>query len=99
MNLLELLPQRLREKRKACDLTLAQAGERVGLSVSFLSDIEVGRANPSLDTLVRLAGCYHTSVAELFIEAEVHQYVYHIRRHMLEKMLEEIREEMERMSL
>ncbi len=95
MDTTELLHQRLKEKRKACDLTLAEVGERVGLSVSFLSDIEVGRANPSLDSLVKLAECYQTSVAELCIEAELYQHVYHIRKRLLEKMLEEMRSELE----
>lgn len=94
-----LLPLRLKEKRKALGLTLAQAGEQSGLSTSFLSDIEVGRSSPSLSTLAKLAACYHTTIAELCIEAEMQQHVTQIRIRILEKAQEEICAELEQYKL
>lgn len=48
--------------------TLAQVSEATGLSVSFLSDIERGRTNPSLDTLEKLAHYYGASIEYLLRE-------------------------------
>ncbi len=59
------LKDRLREIRQKRRVTLLQVGEAVKLSVSYLSDLERGRAKPSLDTLERLAGYYEMSLADL----------------------------------
>ena len=55
----------LRRIRKSRRLTLAQVKGGTDLSVSFLSDIERGRTNPSLETLNRLSRCYELPVNEL----------------------------------
>lgn len=53
------LQQRLGERvklvRQRLGLTLKVVGERSGLSARFLSDVEAGRANPSLGSLTELA--------------------------------------------
>lgn len=59
------LKDRLREIRQKHGATLLQVAEAVKLSVSYLSDLERGRAKPSLDTLGRLAAYYEMSVADL----------------------------------
>jgi len=59
------LKDRLREIRQKHGATLLQVAEAVKLSVSYLSDLERGRAKPSLDTLERLAAYYEMSVADL----------------------------------
>lgn len=59
------LKDRLREIRQKQGATLLQVAEAVKLSVSYLSDLERGRAKPSLDTLERLAAYYKMSVADL----------------------------------
>lgn len=59
------LNDRLREVRRKCDVTLLQVAEATKLSVSYLSDLERGRAKPSLDTLERLAGYYKMSMVDL----------------------------------
>jgi transcriptional regulator with XRE-family HTH domain len=79
-----ILAQRLREKRKKYSLTLAQVSERIDISISFLSDIELGRGNPSLATLEKLADCYQTTIAELYIGSDV-RYVKEIRLRILEQ--------------
>ncbi len=55
----------LRRLRKSRRLTLAQVKGGTELSISFLSDIERGRTNPSLDTLNRLSRFYELPVNEL----------------------------------
>jgi len=46
--------------------TLAQVAQQSGLSISFLSAIERGRAKPSIATLQRLAVIYKTNVLSMF---------------------------------
>lgn len=55
----------LRRIRKSRRLTLAQVKGGTKLSISFLSDIERGRTNPSLETLNRLSRFYELPVNEL----------------------------------
>lgn len=59
------LPERLKELRTNKDLTLKGVGERSGLSVSYLSDIERGRTTPTLGTLEVLAEALEVSVIDL----------------------------------
>ncbi len=59
------LGERLRELRQQRGLTLLQLSQQTALSVSYLSDLERGRTNPSIDTLERIAGTYHVLLGEL----------------------------------
>jgi len=59
------LQDRLKEVRIARDLTLKALAEQTGLSVSYLSDIERGRTNPSLGTLGALAVALKMTVMDL----------------------------------
>src|SRR5260221_11347389 len=63
----------IRIARKQRDMTLAQVAARTGLLVSFLSDLERGRTNPSLSSLRKLAPCYGVHVARLLeVPARMH---------------------------
>lgn len=64
------LGNELRRLRKSRRLTLAKVAEVTELSVSFLSDVERGRTKPSLDTLEKLAACYHVSVNDILRDTE-----------------------------
>lgn len=57
---------RLRELRRAKDLTQEKMAERVGMLTPNYARIEQGRANVTVDTLVRLANALVTTVADLF---------------------------------
>ena len=46
---------RLRDRRKGLDLTLKQLSNRTGLSVSLISQIELGKSAASMSTLHKLA--------------------------------------------
>lgn len=50
-----LVGKRIRKLRKARELSQEQLAERVGTSPKYLSRIETGRENPTLDLLLRLA--------------------------------------------
>lgn len=55
----------LRATRRDRGLTILQVRELTGLSESFLSRVERGTVNVSLDTLVRLAAVYGCDEVEL----------------------------------
>jgi DNA-binding transcriptional MerR regulator/quercetin dioxygenase-like cupin family protein len=57
---------RLRAMRGAAGLSLRQAGERAGLSVSFISALERGTTGASVAALQRLTGVYGTTLLDLF---------------------------------
>ena len=56
----------LRGLRHRLGLSLRQASERTGVSVSFLSALERGTSSASVATLQRLASAYGTTLQELF---------------------------------
>ena len=50
-----LLVQNSRRQRRAADLTQQELDEKTGVAANFISDLERGVKNPSLDTVMRLA--------------------------------------------
>lgn len=58
--------EKIREGRKAKSLTLAQLAERTGLSVGFLSQIELGKNSASVDTLYRIATALGVQAGDFF---------------------------------
>ena len=70
-NLKELeldLGMRLRHRRQLKRLRLSDLACKVGCSESMLSKIENGKANPSLNTLSKIASALDVSVKSLFAE-------------------------------
>ncbi|TDE85063.1 helix-turn-helix domain-containing protein [Deinococcus sp. S9] len=59
------LCERLRELRTERGLRLKDVAGVSGTSVPYLSDLERGRTNPSLETLQTLAAAYATTVHDL----------------------------------
>lgn len=56
----------IRERRLAHGLTLVALAERAELSQPFLSQVENGRAKPSMDSLYRIASALETTPQALF---------------------------------
>jgi DNA-binding transcriptional MerR regulator/quercetin dioxygenase-like cupin family protein len=59
----------LRSLRERQDLSLREAADRSGLSVSFVSSLERGASGASVATLQRLTAAYGTTLAGLFAQA------------------------------
>ena len=51
--------------------TLKAVGAVLGLSISFLSDMERGRALPGLDTVQRLADHYGVTLMDVFRDVRI----------------------------
>ena len=56
----------LRERRKALELTLADMVKKTGLSMGYLSQIELGKNAASIETLYRISLGLRVRVADLF---------------------------------
>jgi len=65
------LGQRLRKLRKEQRLSLAQLGERSGVSVSMLSHIERGQTTPSLKSLDRICQALGVEMPAVFPPREL----------------------------
>ncbi|QDU60816.1 Alginate biosynthesis transcriptional regulatory protein AlgB [Planctomycetes bacterium Pan216] len=61
--------EKIREERKSHNLTLAEMAERTGLSVGFLSQIELGKNSASVETLYRISRALGRDVGDFFQEA------------------------------
>lgn len=60
---------KIRERRKALGITQEYIAEQLDVNPSHISNIECGRANPSLTALVKIANLLHCSV-DYFISKE-----------------------------
>jgi transcriptional regulator with XRE-family HTH domain len=58
----------IRRLRKSQNLTLAALADQVGLSLSFLSQVERGLINPSINSLRRIAVALGTPLSHFFEE-------------------------------
>lgn len=66
MDLKRALGQRIKALRKRAGLTQEALAERAGLNPKYISGIERGNENPTLDTLIRLAKELRVPLVELF---------------------------------
>jgi len=62
----ESLGTAIRERRKGLRLTLAQMANRTGISLGYLSQIELGKNSASIETLYRICLALGIKMAELF---------------------------------
>jgi CheY-like chemotaxis protein len=63
----ESLGSAIRERRKSLGLTLAQMAQRTGVSLGYLSQIELGKNSASIETLYRISLGLGIKMAELFL--------------------------------
>lgn len=54
--------KRLKEIREQFDLTQRQLGQMINLNYRTLSNYELGRAEPDIETLKKLSETYHMSI-------------------------------------
>jgi len=65
-NIREKLGKRIRELRKAKELTQEALGEKASLSYKFIGEIERGQVNPSLDSLSAIANALNVEIGDFF---------------------------------
>lgn len=64
---------RIRARRTVLGLTLAQVAERAGLSIAYVSNLEQGRGNPTLEALRSVAAALQQTPGELLGEARTEE--------------------------
>jgi len=62
----QIVGKRLRERRSESTLTLKQLANRTGLSVSLISQIELGKSAASMSTLYKLATALQVRMTYFF---------------------------------
>ena len=60
----------IRKYRKIKNITQKELGETIGISNTYLSDIETGRTNPSIKTLKKIAKGLEINYMELLKDTE-----------------------------
>jgi transcriptional regulator with XRE-family HTH domain/mannose-6-phosphate isomerase-like protein (cupin superfamily) len=68
--LLKSVGQRLRDARDARRIGVREMARRIGVSPSFISQIELGRANPSVGTLYAIVSELSLSLDDLMLEPD-----------------------------
>ena len=63
----QLLGRRIKQLRAKLGLTQDSLAERVQISPKYLSNIERGKENPTLETLLRLARSFKVEPWEVFL--------------------------------
>lgn len=66
MQLKELIGQRIRELRRASGMSQEALAEKMGISSKYLSSIERGKENPTLDTFISLAAALGVEFRDIF---------------------------------
>ena len=62
---MKTLGEFIREKREEADISLRELARQIEITPPFLSDIELGRRNPSEDVLGKIARYFKLPVEEL----------------------------------
>lgn len=62
----ELIGRRIQELRKARGLSQEKIAEKADISPTYLSRIEYGRENPTLDMLIKLSNALEVEIWEMF---------------------------------
>jgi DNA-binding NtrC family response regulator len=60
----------IRERRKGLGLTLAQMAQRTGVSLGYLSQIELGKNSASIETLYRISLGLGIKMSDLFLSIQ-----------------------------
>lgn len=65
MDMRKLVGRNFARLRSASGLTQEQVAERAGVSQQYISDLERGKRNPSVETLLKISDVFRVSHMEL----------------------------------
>lgn len=92
MDIKRAVGRRIKTVRQGKELTQDQLAEQVGLSPKYISGIERGVENPTMDNLIRLAKVLGVEPYDLFLFGESEESEKALRKG-IEKMLREADQE------
>ena len=67
---MDQMGKRIKKKRESLGFQMKELSEKIGVTSSLISQIESGKAFPSIVTLKKVANALHTTVGELIGENE-----------------------------
>lgn len=73
LNIKQRFGKAVRRRRRELDLSQEELAERAELHRTYLSDIERGEGNPSLEIIEKLANALDISVVSLFSDYKIDQ--------------------------
>lgn len=97
MNEKKLIGERIQEIRKKRKLSQEQVAERADISPNYLSRIECGKENPTLDMLIKLARALGIEMWEIFDFG--HEVGLKEMKDTMNKLLKESEEEKLRLAI
>lgn len=71
MEIKEMIGARLKEIRGSKGITQEQLSEMVGINPKYLSSIERGKENPTLNTILKLAETLDVGLNDIFSDIQV----------------------------
>ena len=91
VDLKEMIGSRIQEIRNKKGITQDQLSEKVGISSKYLSSIERGKENPTLNTILKLAQSLEVKPDHFFIHLEIEDPAK--RKSMINEILDEADED------
>jgi transcriptional regulator with XRE-family HTH domain len=64
------IPEKLRALRRSKRMTLKEVADQAGCTSAYISQLEKGRANPSIATLKKIASVFNVRIVDFFLEEE-----------------------------
>ncbi len=71
MDLKQMIGARIKDIRNKQGITQEQLSERVGINTKYLSSIERGKENPTLNTLLKLTQSLDVNLDEMFSNLQI----------------------------
>jgi transcriptional regulator with XRE-family HTH domain len=71
LNIKQRFGKAVRRRRREMDLSQEQLAEHAGLHRTYISNLERGELNPSLETIERITNALDISIPELFINYSI----------------------------
>lgn len=97
MDIKQMIGIRIGDLRKQKGLTQEKLAEKMGVSPKYLSSIERGKENPTLDMIINLAQSLDVGIADIFTFIEVEDPSK--RKFLITSLLKEADEEQIKIAL
>ncbi|MGG6270935.1 helix-turn-helix domain-containing protein [Leptolyngbya sp. AN03gr2] len=78
-NIKQRFGKAIRRRRRELDLSQEELAERSDMHRTYISDIERGIVNPSLEVIEKLTDALDTTVSELFVQYGIDRQEVHDR--------------------
>ncbi len=94
-NYLDFFAKEMKTRRKEAGLSQEALAEKTDVSMALISEIERGIANPTIQTLGKIAKYFNVTVTEMLSNEENSESIAHTKLKLINKILMMNREELE----